>query len=58
MEPSCGAAVSPFYIDLIPKLVKEGKLKPVKTAVVIVCGGHCVTYKMLQDWKKEVEAKN
>lgn len=54
VEPACGAAITPFYVDLIEGLVSEGKLKAVKTAVVIVCGGHGVNYEMLQKWKKQV----
>ncbi len=56
VEPACGAALAPFYLGTIKKLQDEGKLGEVHTAVVIVCGGHCVTREVLEAWQKQTGA--
>ena len=53
VELSCGAVLAAIYEGIIPKLQKEGKLKPdVKSAVVIVCGGGSMTLQHLLEYKK------
>ena len=51
VEPACGASLAALYGDVIHNLQNEGKLGPVKSALVIVCGGSSVSLAQLQKWK-------
>ena len=52
VEPACGASLAAVYGNVIHDLQSEGKLGPVKSALVIVCGGSSVTLAQLETWKK------
>ncbi|XP_052799989.1 serine dehydratase-like [Mya arenaria] len=54
VEPACGASLHAVYGDVISNLQKEGKLGPVKSALVIVCGGSSATIKQMETWKNIV----
>ena len=54
VEPSCGAGLTAVYSGLIGKLVREGRLGTVRTAVIVVCGGGIATLELLQKWKTDV----
>lgn len=51
VEPACGASLAAVYGDVIHNLQNESKLGPVKSALVIVCGGSSVTLAQLEKWK-------
>lgn len=51
VEPACGASLAAVYGDAIHDLKNEGKFGPIKSALVIVCGGSSVTLAQLEKWK-------
>lgn len=53
VEPACGATLAAIYCEVIPKLQKEGKLGPIKTVLLEVCGGSGVTIDALLKWKEQ-----
>ena len=54
IPPSCGAALSAVYSDVIPKLQKNGQLPAsLENVVIIVCGGSEVTLETIKKWKEE-----
>ncbi|XP_059490604.1 serine dehydratase-like [Neocloeon triangulifer] len=50
VEPSCGAALSVIYFDLLKELIPKGIKGPI---VVIVCGGSGVSLTLLQKWAQQ-----
>jgi len=55
VEPACGASLAAIYNDIVSNLQSEGKLGPVTSALVVVCGGSNVSLDSLQSWKKEFD---
>ncbi|KAL3857814.1 hypothetical protein ACJMK2_012448 [Sinanodonta woodiana] len=53
VEPACGASLAAVYGDTIKTLQNEGKLGPIKSALVIVCGGSSVTLSALEKWRHD-----
>ena len=54
IPPSCGAALTAVYCDVIAKLQKSGQLPGnLENVVVIVCGGSEVTLETIKKWKEE-----
>ena len=54
IPPSCGAALSAVYSDVIPMLQKNGQLPSrLENVVIIVCGGSEVTMETIQKWREE-----
>ncbi|PSN41506.1 L-serine dehydratase/L-threonine deaminase [Blattella germanica] len=55
VEPGCGAALAAVYSGLLTKLYNNGKLPQLASgpAVVIVCGGRCVSTRLLQSWSNQ-----
>ncbi|XP_014767599.1 serine dehydratase-like [Octopus bimaculoides] len=51
VEPSCGATLAAVYSGVIQKLLQEKKLRDIRSALVIVCGGKMVNLELLQNWK-------
>lgn len=51
VEPACGASLAAVYGSVISDLQSSGKLGPIKSALVIVCGGSSVTLKQLETWR-------
>lgn len=54
IPPSCGAALTAVYCDVIAKLQKSGQLPGnLENVVIIVCGGSEVTLETIKKWKEE-----
>ena len=54
IPPSCGAAVSAVYSDIIPELRKSGQLpSKLENVVIIVCGGSEVSLETIKKWREE-----
>ena len=60
VEPACGAALAVVYNPhILDDLQQQGKLPtPLRTVVVIVCGGNCVDIELLSKWKKELSKQD
>lgn len=54
VEPACGATLAAIYSEVIQNLQKEGKLGPIKTVLLEVCGGSGVTVDALLKWKEQL----
>uniref|UniRef100_A0A8D2CXI3 L-serine deaminase n=1 Tax=Sciurus vulgaris TaxID=55149 RepID=A0A8D2CXI3_SCIVU len=51
VEPACGAALASIYSGLLGRLQAEGRLRPLASVVVIVCGGNGIDSRELQALK-------
>lgn len=51
VEPACGAALASIYSGLLGRLQAEGRLHPLASVVVIVCGGNGIDSRELQALK-------
>ena len=54
VEPACGASLAAVYGTVLSHLKAEGKLGPVQSVLVIVCGGSSATLKVLNEFKDQV----
>lgn len=50
-EPACGATLAAVYGSVIKDLISQGNIAPVKSALVIVCGGSSVSLAELNNLK-------
>ncbi|XP_003790001.1 L-serine dehydratase/L-threonine deaminase [Otolemur garnettii] len=59
VEPACGAALAAVYSRVVQKLQGEGKLQvPLRSLVVIVCGGSNISLAQLRALKEQLGMKN
>nr|XP_005336899.1 serine dehydratase-like [Ictidomys tridecemlineatus]XP_040145378.1 serine dehydratase-like [Ictidomys tridecemlineatus] len=54
VEPACGAALASVYSGLLGRLQAEGRLGPLASVVVIVCGGNGINSGELQALKAKL----
>lgn len=54
VEPACGAALACVYSGLLRRLQAEGRLGPLASVVVIVCGGNGIDSRELQALKAKL----
>ncbi|EGD83371.1 hypothetical protein PTSG_12106 [Salpingoeca rosetta] len=54
VEPACAAAISPLYFPAVAKDAGVDVQELNGPVVAIVCGGSGVTFKQIQDWRKQV----
>uniref|UniRef100_H0XD99 L-serine dehydratase/L-threonine deaminase n=1 Tax=Otolemur garnettii TaxID=30611 RepID=H0XD99_OTOGA len=58
VEPACGAALAAVYSRVVQKLQGEGKLQvPLRSLVVIVCGGSNISLAQLRALKEQLGMK-
>ena len=55
VEPACGASLAAVYSGILNDLQAQGQLGPIKSALIVVCGGSSVTLEALDKWKKEFQ---
>ena len=55
VEPACGAALATIYGDTLKTLQDSGKLNQIQSVVIIICGGHAVTFKDFEKWQQNFE---
>ncbi len=51
VEPACGAALAPI-------LLQASELKPLRSILVIVCGGAGVNFSQFRHWKDQIQASD
>ena len=55
VEPAGGAALATIYGDTLKTLQDSGKLNQIQSVVIIICGGHAVTFKDFEKWQQNFE---